>query len=204
ARPGQESADLGGVLHAFRRPGTSLALLCMTRGEASPLNSTRALLEAIRPWELQLAASVLGISSVAVASYPDGALTWHPKAELTERVRRAIHEHAADLLVVIDPAEGDPDDTAVAAAVCGAARQAGVPVAARTVQDAPGGWIIDLGAEAEIVRAIQESALTAHASQSEGRPQLTRRLDQLHGREQLRWLVSPQRTPGHDQETHAA
>ncbi|MGH3294817.1 MAG: hypothetical protein ACRDP7_23760, partial [Trebonia sp.] len=42
ARPGQESADLGGVLHAFRRPGTSLALLCMTRGEASPLNSTRA------------------------------------------------------------------------------------------------------------------------------------------------------------------
>ena len=40
ARPGQESADLGGLLYAFRRAGASLALLCLTRGEASPLNST--------------------------------------------------------------------------------------------------------------------------------------------------------------------
>jgi hypothetical protein len=39
ARPGQESADLGGLLYAFRRTGASLALLCLTRGEASPLNS---------------------------------------------------------------------------------------------------------------------------------------------------------------------
>ena len=88
ARPGQESADLGGLLYAFRRPGTSLALLCLTRGEASPLNSTCARLEAIRPWEVQLAASVVGISSVAVASYPDGALAGHPASELTEQVRR--------------------------------------------------------------------------------------------------------------------
>ena len=50
ARPGQESADLGGLLYAFRRTGASLALLCLTRGEASPLNSTSAWLEAIRPW----------------------------------------------------------------------------------------------------------------------------------------------------------
>ena len=70
ARPGQESADLGGLLYAFRRTGASLALLCLTRGEASPLNSTSARLEAIRPWELQLAASILGISRATVASYP--------------------------------------------------------------------------------------------------------------------------------------
>jgi LmbE family N-acetylglucosaminyl deacetylase len=69
ARPGQESADLGGLLYAFRRSGASLALLCLTRGEASPLNSSWcARLEAVRPWELQLAASVLGISEVTVAS----------------------------------------------------------------------------------------------------------------------------------------
>ena len=37
ARPGQESADLGGLLYAFRIVA-SLALLCSTRGEASPLN----------------------------------------------------------------------------------------------------------------------------------------------------------------------
>jgi N-acetylglucosamine malate deacetylase 2 len=204
ARPGQESADLGGLLYAFRRPGTSLALLCLTRGEASPLNSTYARLEAVRPWELQLAASVLGISSVAVARFPDGALSRHPVADLTERVRRAIREYAADLLLVIDPAAGDPDDIVVAAAACGAARQAGVPVAARTEPGARGGWMIDLGAEAETARAIQKSAVAAHASQSEALPQLTRRLGQLPGREWLRWLVSPQRTPGHDNGTLAA
>jgi hypothetical protein len=70
ARPGQESADLGGLLYAFRRTGASLALLCLTRGEASPLNSTSARLEAIRPWELQLAASILGISRVTGGQLP--------------------------------------------------------------------------------------------------------------------------------------
>jgi hypothetical protein len=29
ARPGQESADLGGLLFAFRRSGAGLALLCL-------------------------------------------------------------------------------------------------------------------------------------------------------------------------------
>src|SRR5580698_4170940 len=34
ARPGQESADLGGLLYAFRRSGASLSLLSLTRGGA--------------------------------------------------------------------------------------------------------------------------------------------------------------------------
>jgi LmbE family N-acetylglucosaminyl deacetylase len=105
ARPGQESADLGGLLYAFRRAGASLALLCLSRGEASPLNSTGyARLEAIRPWELQLAASVLGISQVTVASFADGRLSRQPGTELSERIGRAIRQHEADLLLVIDPA----------------------------------------------------------------------------------------------------
>lgn len=193
ARPGQESADLGGLLYAFRRAGASLALLCLTRGEASPLNSTCARLEAVRPWELQLAASVLGISLVTVASYPDGALDRYPVTELSERVRRAIRQYSADLLLVIDPA-GDPDDTAVAAAACAAARQAGLPALARTVTGARGAWMIDLGADAATARAIQKSATAAHVSQSEAVGWLTRRLDLLDGREQLRWLVFPSQT----------
>src|SRR5207253_3037923 len=113
-----------------RRAGASLALLCLTRGEASPLNSTLyGRLEAVRPWELQLAASVLGISQVTMASYPDGELHAQPVTELIGRVRRAIDQQSADLLLVIDPA-GDPDDTAVAVAACAAARQAEVPVLA--------------------------------------------------------------------------
>ena len=194
ARPGQESAELGGVLYAFRRSGASLALLCLTRGEASPLNSSYARLEAIRPWELQLAASVLGISGIAVANYPDGSLCRVPAAELTDRIRRAIRQHCADLLLVIDPAEGDADGIVIATAVSAAAHQAGLPAVARTAPAAPGAWMIDLGADTATARAIQKAAASAHASQSEALPQLARRLDLLDGREELRWLVSPHQT----------
>lgn len=189
ARPGPESSDLGGLLYAFRRTGASLALLCLTRGEASPLNSTCALLPDIRPWELQLAAIVLGISSVTVSSYPDGRLRQYPMAELTERVRRTIREHPPDLLLVIDPAEGDSDGTVVAAATCAAARQAGLPAVARTGPAACGAWMVDLGPEAAAARASQRSAAAAHASQSAAWPQVKRHLDLLDGREHLRWLA---------------
>ncbi len=140
ARPGQESADLGGVLYAFRRTGVRLALLCLTRGEASPLSSTSQRLEEIRPWELQAAAAVIGISSVIIADFPDGSLSRCSLAALSERVQRAIDEHAPDLLLVIDPATGTPGDAQVAKAVCSAARSAGLPVAARTSTHAPDSW----------------------------------------------------------------
>ena len=206
ARPGQESAELGGLLYAFRRTGADLALLCLTRGEASTVNSTwSARLEAVRPWELQLAASVLGISQVTVASYPDGNLGRQPEAELRNRIGRAIRQHAADLVLVIDPAAGDADDddtamddtvmddAAVAAAACTAARRAGVPVLARTSPpgQVAGAWAIDLGPDAGTARAIQKAAVAAHESQSPALPELIRRLDRLDGREHLRWLVTP-------------
>lgn len=195
ARPGQESAELGGLLFAFRRVGASLGVLSLTHGEASPLNSTLARLEVIRPWELQLAAGVLGISWVAVASYPDGALNLQPVGELAERVRRAIRQYQANLLLVIDPAAGDPDDTAVAAAVWTAAKQAGVPAMARTRPGARGAWMVDLGADTTTARAIQKAAVAAHASQSEDLPQLARGLDLLDGREHVRWLVARHDSP---------
>ena len=195
ARPGQESADLGGVLYAFRRAGAGLALLCLSRGEASPLNSTGyARLEAIRPWELQLAASVLGISQVTVASFADGRLSRQPGTELAERIGRAIRQHATDLLLVIDPAAVDQEDMAVAAAACAAATRAGVPVLAHTTWGVPDAWMIDLGPDAATARAIQKAAAAAHESQSAALPQLIRRLDLLDGQEHLRWLARPNAT----------
>ena len=209
ARPGQESAELGGLLYAFRRTGADLALLCLTRGEASTVNSTwSARLEAVRPWELQLAASVLGISQVTVASYPDGDLGRQPEPELRNRIGRAIRQHAADLVLVIDPAARDADDdgtvmddavmddAAVAAVACTAAQRAGVPVLARTGPPGrvAGAWAIDLGPDAGTARAIQKAAVAAHESQSPALPPLIRRLDRLDGREHLRWLVTPART----------
>ena len=161
-RPGQESADLGGVLYAFRRAGARLALLSVTRGEASPLNSTCERLETLRPWELQVAAGLLGISSLTVADYPDGDLSRYPIAELTERVQREIRTHAPDLLLLVDPAAGGPDDAVLAEAACSAAAQAGIPAVARTAPSIRSGWLIDLGAETTAARATQRSAAAAH------------------------------------------
>jgi len=190
ARPGQETADLGALLYAFGRRGARVALLCLTRGEASPLNATCERLETVRPWELQVAAGLLGISSIRVSDYPDGALTLAPVPDLTARVRSVIREHAPDLLLVIDPAvTGDADDARVAKAACLAAQPAGVPVAARTAPGARGGWPLDLGADAVVGRAIQLSAMAAHASQSAALPRLRQRLDLQAGPERLRWLA---------------
>ena len=192
ARPGQESADLGALLYAFSRRGAHVALLCMTRGEASPMNATCEPLETARPWELQVAAGLLGISSVRVSDYPDGGLRLAPVPALTARVRSMIREHAPDLLLVVDPAaSADADDARVAKAACLAAQSAGLPVAARTAPGACGSWPLELGADATVGRAIQLSAVAAHASQSAALPRLRQRLDLQTGPERLRWLWWP-------------
>lgn len=195
ARPGQESEELGGLLYAFRLAGASLSLLSLTRGEASPRNSAGVRLEAIRPWELQLAAAVLGISELTVASYPDGELHRQPKTELADRIHRAIQQHRADLLLIIGPETGDRDDIVITFAARSAAARAGVPVAARTRPDVRGAWMIDLGTGAATARAIQQAAAGAHASQSEALPAVVHRLDLLDGKEPLRWLLPPRPVP---------
>jgi LmbE family N-acetylglucosaminyl deacetylase len=195
ARPGQESADLGGVLYAFRRSGASLSLLCLTRGEAAPRNSGTARLEAARPREVQVAAAILGVRQVAVAPYRDGHLHHYDISDLAERIQQAIGEYSADLLLVVAPETGDIEDAAVARAATAAALQAAVPAAARTRPGVSGAWALDLGADAEMARAIQKSAAAAHASQSEAVPEVIGRLDQLGSVEMLRWLVSPARVP---------
>jgi LmbE family N-acetylglucosaminyl deacetylase len=189
ARPGRESADLGLLLHAFRRHGARVALLSLTRGEASPRNSTCARLEDIRPWELLAAAGVLGISSLAVADYRDGGLSHYPVTRLTELLCRVIREHAPDLMLVTDPAEGDADDAAVARAVCHAAGQAGVPVLARMRPGADAGRLADLGPAAATAGAARRAAIAAHASQSLTRPPAERTPPGQPSRERLRWLI---------------
>ena len=196
ARPGQESADLGGPLYAFRRSGASLSLLCLTLGETAAQSTGLTRVEAARPWEVQMAASILGIRQVSVASYRDGRLHRYRTSELTGRIQHAIGKYSADLLLVVAPETGDIGDAAVARAATAAALQAGVPLAARTRPGVSGAWTVDLGAEAEVARAIQKSAAAAHATQSEALPEMISRLDQLGSMETLRWLVSPARVPG--------
>jgi N-acetylglucosamine malate deacetylase 2 len=191
ARPGIESADLGALLSAFGQAGARLTLLSLTRGEASPHNSTRSRLEAVRPSELQLASWLLGVSSIAVSDFPDGRLRHCEMSDLTARVQRAIAEHVPDLILVLDPATGDCDDAQVAGAACLAAESAGVPVAARTIHGAHGSWQVELRDQSDAARAVQRSAARAHASQSEALPEVFTRLDSLGSHEQLRWLLTP-------------
>lgn len=195
ARPGQESAELGGLLFAFRRAGASLSLLCLTRGENASQNSGTARLEAARPWEVQMAATILGVRDVTVGSYRDGSLHHYRMTGLAERIRRAVSEYCADLVLVVGPETGDIADAAVARAATAAALQEGVPVAASTRPGVSGSWMLDLGADAEVARAIQKSAAAAHVTQAEALPALIRRLDQLGTVETLRWLVNPARVP---------
>jgi LmbE family N-acetylglucosaminyl deacetylase len=191
ARPGPESADLGALLYTFGRSGSRVCLLSLTRGEASRLNSTIEPLHSVRPWELQVAAALLGISSVAVADYPDGQLSSCGLGALTERVGRAIAEHSVDLVLVTDPAEGGLDDAVVAMAACAAAEEERLPALARTLSAVRGGWQVDLGEGAAQARAVQRSAVAAHASQSDALAGLASRLRLLGRTEWLRWLVQP-------------
>jgi len=195
ARPGQESADLGGMLQVFRRSGARLSLLCLTRGESAQSGLGTARLEAVRPWEVQMAASILGVREVTVANYRDGALHLHRPAELTERIGRAIREHAADLVLVVAPEAGDSEDLAVAQATSVAAAREGLPLVSRTRHDAAGSWAVRLGESAEIIRAIQHSAVAVHVSQPEMLTTLIERLDLLEDTESLRWLRCPRRVP---------
>jgi LmbE family N-acetylglucosaminyl deacetylase len=196
ARPGQESTELGGLLYAFRRSGASLSLLCLTTGKATGPGSGNERLAAARPWEVQMAAAILGVRQVTVADYRDASLHHYRTSDLAERILQAAGEYSADLVLVVAPETGDLADVAVARASTAAALQAGVPLAGRTRPGVSGAWMLDLGADAEVARAIQRSAASAHATQAEALPELLSRVDRLDSVEALRWLVSPARVPG--------
>jgi len=196
ARPGQEAADLGGPLYVLRRSGASLSLLCLTLGETAAPGSGATRLEAERLGEVQMAASILGIRQVSVASYREGRLHHYRMSELAGRIQHAISKYSAGLVLVAAPETGNIGDAAVARAATVAALEAGVPLVARTRPGVLGASIIDLGAEAEVARAIQKSAAAVHATQPEALPGLISRLDELDSVEALRWLVSPARVPG--------
>ena len=84
----------------------------------------------------------------------------------------------------------------MARAVASAAKQAGVPALARMPRATRSGWHVDLGADAPAARAVQRSALAAHASQAEAQLRTQRWIDRQDDREQLRWLVPPRRLCG--------
>ena len=211
AHPDDESFGLGAVISTFTGQEIKTQVLCFTHGEVSPLGADDADLAATRAQELHDAATVLGVRSVHLRSYPDGELS---KTSI-EDLRREVVEVAAaadqiDCLVVFDEGgiTGHPDHQRATEAALASAQQVGVPVlawalpasiAATLNDEFEAGFIgrepseIDL--QIDVDRRLQHEAISCHASQSTHNPVLWRRLA-LQGRvESLRWLNAPLRHP---------
>ena len=74
AHPDDESFGLGAVIDAFIAAGATVDVLCLTRGEASTLGADQSDLPGVRAREITDAAGELGVRSVRLLDFPDGAL----------------------------------------------------------------------------------------------------------------------------------
>jgi LmbE family N-acetylglucosaminyl deacetylase len=204
AHPDDESFGLGAILAAFAAHGTRVTVLSFTHGEASTLGEGD--LAATRMDELRAAARTLGVDSVELRGYPDGALARQPLNQLVQDVRRVADQVRADGLLVFDEGgiTGHGDHQRATEAALAAAQLSGLPALAWAV---PAGVASQLNAaygtafvgrsetELDVVlrvdRTIQKRAIAKHQSQATDNPVLWRRLELLGDREWLRWLPSP-------------
>ncbi len=205
ARPGDESCYLGAVLETFGRQGCELGVLAFTRGDESPYNDSMQMLDSIRLFEFEAAASVLRASHRQVVDYREAELCRLPIERLAEHVNRRIREWCVDLVLTVD---GRLIDRTAADAACRAAREHGVPVlawtlphdVAQSVTDASGLTMTGdceerIDFELQVGRRVQISAMRAHQSQCGGDAQQLARLSVQGDREWLRWLVPEPATP---------
>lgn len=130
AHPDDETFGLGALLATYAEAGAAVAVLCLTRGEASALGSDLGDLATRRTHEFHAAAEMLGVARSWLRAYPDGGLAGQPLTDLDDEIRRVVDHWQPDVLVTFHPQgiTGHPDHIrATAAAECvGAA--AGLPV----------------------------------------------------------------------------
>jgi len=203
AHPDDESFGLGAVLSTFAEKGSSVGVVCLTRGEASALGATEVDLACTRQDEFQHASAELGITDVAMLDYPDGLLEGAP----TEKLIAAVDAHAtaAELLVVFDTTgvTGHVDHRRATEAAVSWAGSNDVPVLAWTLPvdiaetlngEFGTGFVgrrrdaIDI--EIRVDRTRQMRAIQCHRSQVVGNPVLWRRLELQGNYEYLRHLTA--------------
>lgn len=206
AHPDDESFGLGAVVDGFVRAGARVSVLCFTHGEASTLHGVDGDLAVVREGELEAAARALGIASVRLLGYADGALERTPVDELAARVAESVEEQAADGLLVFDTTgvTGHPDHVRATEAAVRCAADRGLGVLAWTLPGAvadqlreesgapfagAGDGLVDVVLDVD--RERQRVAVTCHPSQAVPSSVLWRRLELLGDREHLRWLVPP-------------
>lgn len=204
AHPDDESFGLGAVLSSWFDAGATVRLLCFTRGEASTLGGVPGDLADVRAAELESAAASLGVESVRLCGFADGALADVDPDELGGEVRRCAASSPPDCLVVFDDGgiTGHPDHQAATDAARLAATRLHVPVLAWTLPSQVASALNDefdagfvgrqpdeIDVRITVDRRRQFAAIACHASQSATNPVLWRRLDLLGSTESLRWLV---------------
>lgn len=106
AHPDDESLAAGGLLALAADAGATVAVLCVTRGEAADASAGEAARRALaeqRTRELHEAAAVLGVSVVEVLDHPDGMLPWVETASLEADIRLAIARHSPGVVITFGP-----------------------------------------------------------------------------------------------------
>ena len=159
----------------------------------------------MRAAELAAAARVLGVSSVRLLSYVDGALRDVALEELRREVESCAVADSVDCLLVFDEGgiTGHPDHDRATEAALAIAEQRSIPILAWALPMAVtatlnrefntgfvGRESSEIDLEIEVDRRVQREAISCHASQATDNPVLWRRLELLADTESLRWLTS--------------
>jgi LmbE family N-acetylglucosaminyl deacetylase len=206
AHPDDESFGLGAALATLSESGSSTAVLCFTRGEASSLGAHARDLGRVRSRELEAAASELGVAHVELLDYRDGHLAEESLDELTAPIRRATEQARVDLLLVFDEGgiTGHPDHCRATEAGIVAGRELDLPVLAWALPlrvsevlnsefsaNFVGRRDEELDYLVSVKRTRQLRAIDKHVSQATDNPVLGRRLEIQGNREAFRWLTRP-------------
>jgi LmbE family N-acetylglucosaminyl deacetylase len=152
AHPDDESFGLGAIIAAFVDQGTTIDLICLTRGEASTLGVGAGPLAALRRAELVAATDELGIDRVEVAEFADGALAAVAPETLHELIRPVVL--GADALLVFDDSgvTGHADHRAATRAALGVADDLDLVVL---------GWTLPAGVARLLNAALTDNGLLA-------------------------------------------
>ena len=200
AHPDDESFGLGALLSTLIDHDVEVEVLCFTHGEASTLGEGGGELGELRGKELRDAADHLGLATVTLLDYLDGALHEVTTDRLAAEVEQRLG--SVDLLVVFEPGgvTGHPDHCAASlAAVCAATRH-GLPMLEWGLSPHVAGVLnAEFGAgfsafeedsvlmSLSVDRSRQTRAIACHRSQSVGNAVLARRLALQGDTEVARW-----------------
>ncbi len=203
AHPDDESFGLGGLIAGYVHGGADVAILTLTRGEASTLGADAELAER-RTAELACAVRELGITTSWLCDHPDGHLAQVPIDQLVAEVLVAIERHGPELLLVFHPSgiTGHPDHQRATEAALSAACGSDLPVhgwyvpdeVATTLNAEFGTAFVPTEPSAadrrvRVDRAAQRSACACHRSQGGALPLIERKFELQGDLEYLRALT---------------